>query len=167
MHPSANPVETFMKPLGKAMKIANHNQLSEKDTLQQLLNNYRDTPHPATGIPPCEMMFRDGVRNIFPRVGVTYEDVLLARDKDKILKDRRQEKINSSKYRGESQLKVDDTVLLRNFQKCSKFDPIFMPQLCEVLDIKCNGRRVTIERKRDGKIFKRHPDDLRLHHDNS
>ena len=37
MHPSANPVETFMKPLGKAMTIANHNQLSEKDTLSNFL----------------------------------------------------------------------------------------------------------------------------------
>ena len=29
MHPSANPVETFMKPLGKTMKIT-HNKVDEK-----------------------------------------------------------------------------------------------------------------------------------------
>ena len=31
------------------MKIVHMNKNSEKETLNQLLNNYRDTPHPATG----------------------------------------------------------------------------------------------------------------------
>ena len=55
LHPSAKPAETFMKPLGKAMKIANHNRESEKEAIRCLLENYRDTPHPATGIPPSAM----------------------------------------------------------------------------------------------------------------
>ena len=49
MHPSSNPAETFMKPLGKAMKVAKYDRISEKSALQNLLNDYRDTPHPATG----------------------------------------------------------------------------------------------------------------------
>ena len=37
LHPSANPVETFMKPLGKTMKIAHYNRSSEKEALNHLL----------------------------------------------------------------------------------------------------------------------------------
>ena len=59
LHPTANPVETFMRPLGKAMKIAYHNRTPENDTLNQLVMNYRDTPHPATGVTPAAMLFRD------------------------------------------------------------------------------------------------------------
>ena len=31
------------------MKIVHMYKNSEKETLNELLNNYRDTPHPATG----------------------------------------------------------------------------------------------------------------------
>ena len=59
LHPSSNPIETFMRPLGKAIKIAHMNKENEKDTLELLLNNYRHTPHPATGLTPASMLFRD------------------------------------------------------------------------------------------------------------
>ena len=62
LHPSSNPVETFMRPLGKAMKIAHQTGTSEREALESTLNSYRHTPHPASGIPPAAMMFRDGQR---------------------------------------------------------------------------------------------------------
>ena len=70
LHPQANPAETFMKPLGKTMKICHQNKNKEKDCLQQLLRNYRDTPHPATSVPPGAMLFRDGYQTDFPRQGI-------------------------------------------------------------------------------------------------
>ena len=66
LHPSSNPVETFMKPVGKIMKIARHKKVLEREALQQLLTNYRDTPHPATGIAPSAMLFRDPPNSSFP-----------------------------------------------------------------------------------------------------
>ena len=68
LHPQANPAETFMKPLGKTMKIAHQNGRKEKESLQKLLRNYRDTPHPATSVPPGAMLFRDGYQTEFPRL---------------------------------------------------------------------------------------------------
>ena len=65
-HPESNPVETFMKPLGKAMKIAHFNKASVKDVLTQLLENYRSTPHPATRISPTSMFFSRRTANIIP-----------------------------------------------------------------------------------------------------
>ena len=65
-HPSSNPVETFMKPVGKTMKIARHNKVPEREAPQQLLKNYRDTPHPATGIAPSAMLLRDPPNFSFP-----------------------------------------------------------------------------------------------------
>ena len=50
MHPSANPAETFMKLVGKTIKIAAYNRVPEKKALPQLLSNYRDTPHPSACI---------------------------------------------------------------------------------------------------------------------
>ena len=81
-HPSANPVESFMKPIGKTMKIANHQNIAEKEALDILMRNYRDTPHPATGVPPAAMLFRDSINSSFPRRVVSDEAVECARSRD-------------------------------------------------------------------------------------
>ena len=78
LHPSSNPVETFMRPLGKAMKIAHMNKENEKDTLELLLNNHRDTPHPATRLTPASMLFRDDKCSTFPRKSVRTKDIIEA-----------------------------------------------------------------------------------------
>ena len=148
-----------MKPLGKAMKICHQNQKNEKECLQHLLRNYRDTPHPATAVPPGAMLFRDGYQTDFPGVGISEEDVKLARNRDQTLKDNRQEKINCSKYQKTSNLKIDDTVVMRDSERKSKFDPIFPLDPYKVVAIQ--GTTITICRDRDDKIFRRHPDDLK------
>ena len=60
-HPSSNPVENFMRPLGKAMKIGYQNNESESKTLKSAIDTYRQTPHPQTHLPPASMLFRETV----------------------------------------------------------------------------------------------------------
>ena len=99
LHPQANPAETFMKSLGKTMKIAHEDKTSKKEALSLLLKNVRDTPQQATGIAPGAMMFRDGYRATFPRKSVNSKQVKDARERDSAQKKQRQEKVNSSKFR--------------------------------------------------------------------
>ena len=96
LHPQSNPVETFMKPLGKTMKTAYNNNHSKTEALQMLLQNYRSTPHPATGVAPADMLFRDGLCTSFPRKKVSDEQIQLARQRDKQLKQEREKKIHQS-----------------------------------------------------------------------
>ena len=161
LHPSANPVESFMRPLGKTMKIANHNNTDEKEALGMLLKNYRGTPHPATGVPPSAMLFRDSMDNIFPRKAVSDETVEEARRRDKVKKEQYEAKINDSKYKKLSGIEIGDSVIIRNYKKQRKFDPIFLPETFIVVDVKDYGRRLELERERDGKMFSRHPDDVK------
>ena len=42
-----------------------------------------------------------------------------------------------------------------------QFDPIFLPENCEIIECSDDGRFLTVERKCDGKIFKRHPGDVK------
>ena len=158
LHPSANPVETFMKPLGKTMKIAKHNNASEKQALSQLLSNYRDTPHPATGISPA-MFFRNPPNSIFPRVDTDDNEIAAAYVKDNTTKQVREDNINSLKYRKYSQFKEGEVVLIRNLNKSSKYDPVFQPLPCTIVAIADKGRRLTLER--DGKTYCWHPDDVK------
>ena len=80
--PSQNPAETFMKTIGKTMKINRHTDRNESKALREALKTYRQTPHPATGIPPASMMFRDGLNHKFPRKGSTEQDVENAKELD-------------------------------------------------------------------------------------
>ena len=65
-HLAANNVETVMKPLGKAMKIGNMQNLPEQETLSAFLRSYRDTPHVSTGVPSAHTLFRDDFETTCP-----------------------------------------------------------------------------------------------------
>ena len=62
----ANPVETFIKSLGKAIKIANHKKQDTETALNNLLSYYCTTPHPATGAKPAVLLFRIPYHQDFP-----------------------------------------------------------------------------------------------------
>ena len=161
LHPSANPVETLMRPLGKAMKISHFTKTSDDGALQNFLSNYRDTPHPATGISPSSMMFRDGQEGVFPRVSVTDQEVVNARERDRETKEIREEQINRKKFRRPEVIVVGDIVLMRNHRKQRKFEPTFLPEAFKVLNVSGGGRFLVIERSSDGTVFRRHPDDVK------
>ena len=77
--------------------------------------------------------------------------------KDKELKIARKEKLNSSKYKKHGKTRKGDSVLLRNYKRTSKFQPFFMPDPFTVTSV--DGAKITAER--DGKVLKRHLDDVK------
>ena len=88
-----------MRPLRKAMNIAHMNKKSKKETLDQLLNNYRGNPQPVRDLSPQAMLVQDGKRRVFPRKLVTDSDALLARERDEQMKQERKEEINTLKHK--------------------------------------------------------------------
>ena len=163
LHPSSNPVETFMKPVGKKMKIARHNKVPERKALQQLLTNYGDTTHPTTGIVPSAMLLRDPPNSSFPRISISEADVKEASARDTKRKSIRESYINSSKYKTPSNFTIGDKVLIRNFNNLSKYDPYFQGKPCIVKDILQNNLLL----ERNDTLYKRHPDDVKFYHGES
>ena len=133
VHLSSNPVETLMRPLSKTIKIAHLHHQPEKKTLESFLQSYRDTLHPATGVSPGAMMFRDDKQTNFPRKPITEEECIKERNRDNRLKQQRTEQISCSKYQKEDDIREGDKVLIRNYTKQRKFDPIFIPEAYKVL----------------------------------
>ena len=160
-HPSANPAETFMKPLGKTLKIATRNKVPESEAIKNLLESYRDTPHPATGIPPSAMIFRDQPQSHFHSRKLSDEEVENARTRDKMIKESRTAEINSKKYKQFSLVEEGDRVLLRNKRK-SKFQPYFSPENHTVISLLYDETAVKVRRDHDGKTFIRHLDDVKI-----
>ena len=70
------------------------NKENEKDTLELLLNNYRDIQHPTAGLTPPSMFFRYDKHSIFPRQSVRTKDIIKPKEKDQKMKLQRTDKIN-------------------------------------------------------------------------
>lgn len=163
-HPSSNPVETFMRPLGKAMKIGLQEGKNEKDTLAKVLKAYQQTPHPATGIAPADQIFRDGIRSEFPRKNISEQDIDKAREKDLSGKECNEARVNSSKYRKASDIQLGDMVLVRNFDRRSKFEPLFKPVPYTVVNVNETRNKFQVKGDDEGMLI-RHPDDLKPFYD--
>ena len=54
-------------------------------------------------------------------------------------------------------------MLVHNYNKKSKFQPIFSPDQYIITEIADHGRKLSIERESDGKTLIRHPDDLKTY----
>ena len=158
-HPQANPVETFMKPLGKTMKTAYYNKTDKDVALKQLLSSYRSTPHPSTGEAPGAIMFRNGYKTEFPQKHLSDESVAAAFQHDQHQKLERGHAINASKHRMISPLAVGDHVYMRNLRH-SKFQPIFGPEMYTIISLDNGG--AVIRSNNDRTTYRRHLDDIKL-----
>ena len=157
-HPQANPVECFMKPLGKAMKVAHHAKKSMRKALGEFLSTYRATPHSATGLAPGDILFRHGYAKDFPRLNGIVEEEVEAALEDDFRKRQARDKIKNS-GRKEPNLEVGEKVLVKDQTRKSKFDPIFLEEPRTIMDLEPGGG--VICQTEDGNTQRRHVDDVR------
>ena len=65
--PQANGlVESFMKPLSKAVRSTRLEERDWRHTLYPFLLNYHRTPHSTTGVSPAELLYNRPLRNGIP-----------------------------------------------------------------------------------------------------
>lgn len=128
-----------MKPIGKALKIANHNNQCMQDAIDILLTAYRATPHSATGVPPGDYLFRHGYHSDFPRQELNEKEIAQARQKDQHQRDARQNETNSSSRVQLPNFTIGQRVLLRNHQKKGKLDPLYEPYEFDIENLERNG----------------------------
>ncbi len=157
-HPQGNPVENFMRPVGKSMKAAHYARTDKKEALNEMLSSYRATPHPSTGIPPGNIMLRSGYKKDFPRTAASEEAVKDALEADREHRQRNGDRANASNHRMRTHVTPNQLVFTRNNDR-RKFDPIFGPELHKVIDVKGNG--TTLLRLSDSRIVRRHLDDVK------
>ena len=108
------------------------------------------------------MMFRDGHEGIFPRITVDHKKIEEARERDMIQKATREKRINQQKFRVKEAISTGSTVFMRYHNERTKFEPTFLPETFTVLNFDSDGTTLILERKKDGAIFRRHPDDVKL-----
>ena len=163
-HPNANPAETCMKPIGKALKMCHYDKSSEKEALRNAIATYRQTPHVATGVPPAGMIFRDGMRSQFPRKKLTSEAIEVAKARDLNQKETNEADVNSSVYRKQAGFYVGDKVLVRDATRKSKFQPIYLQDIFEVIKFDEVAKQLVLQREGFTDTIVRHPDDVKRYY---
>ena len=158
-HPQANPVECFMKPLGKAMKAAHFNGNDKEEALKGLLGTYRATPSINTGISPGDMLFRHGYAMDFPKQDSPDDATVRERIRgDQIRRGDTDKQKNVT--RREETYEVGDQVLTRNMNR-RKFDPTFGPETMTITNRENGGATCQAE---NGTEQRRHLDDIKPAH---
>ena len=153
-----------MKPLGKALKAALYNRDSAQQAVDYLLKAYRSTPHPATGLPPGNVLFRYGYNTEFPTAPCSDEEVRAGVLKDEEQKRQRTESTNASIKRRKSHLKPGDKVVLKDYPKGRKFDPLYGGEVVEVIEVEERG---VVVMDSYGDTKRRHMDDIKPYYPDS
>ena len=120
-HPQANPVECFMKPLGKSMKIAYHNDQDSEEALNEFLAAYRATPHSSTGIAPGYILFRHGYGRDFQKTDTPDNDpIRKALDTERKTRAMRDDEINNTRREEQYQIGIRYTPRMRTGRNSNK-----------------------------------------------
>ena len=136
-HLQGNEAECFMKPLGKAVKITLDTNRPLRQAIDDLLSDYRSTPHPATGVAPGNMLFRGGYNLIFPPTPSTTEQVIEeAKKQDIKQKQATNERINKSQWLKYPNIIQGNEVLALRLAKRKKFQSLYEPTPYTVFDVK-------------------------------
>ena len=136
-HPQGNEAECFMKPLKKAIQIALDNGRPVQEAIDELLCDYRSTPHPATGLAPGDMLLRGGYRSKFPRrPNPTEHQIQEAKNRDSKKKYTTDAKINSSRWRKYTNIIQGEKVLIKRQIGRNKYSSMFERIPYTVTDIR-------------------------------
>ena len=76
------------------------------------------------------------------------------------MKLQRTDEMIESKYKKQDEADIGDRILIRNYRKQHKSDPLFLPQ--PYIVISTNKNYVTIQNKFDGGVLNRHRDDIKV-----
>ena len=157
-HPNSNPVETLMKSLGKAMKIAHDKSEPLDKALRDFLAIYRATPHISTGIAPGDFLLRHGYEDSFPKNQIPDDmETEEAQQRDQQAREERDNRLNETRM--EPKLKIGQWVLTKNTRKTNKFDPTFGPELMKIVSTEADG---AVCEDQNGKQQRRHADDIKI-----
>ena len=152
--------ESCMKSIKKRLQIAVNTGTNWGSELHKFLFSYRNTPHPATGKSPAELLFGRKLRTKLPEF-VTHDYVdsevrdhdAMYKAKVKVYTDRKRKAVNSD-------IAVGDEVLVKRDQVASKTDTTFYPEPFTV--VSKSGSQVTVK-SLDGRVYVRNSSHLRAY----
>lgn len=143
--PQANgQVERQNRNLVRRIQIAHAEKKDWQREIAQYVMMFHNLPHPATGVPPSNLMINRNLREKIPSLEAPPEPNGV-RDHEILYKEKMKNYTNKKRHAKWSCLEEGDTVLLKNHYKKSKLEPNF--GLEEYIIKKKQGAEVIVESK--------------------
>ena len=157
-HPQTQgAVERFNQVINKIATISALSKEDYKETIYQALMTYRDTPHPATGKTPYELMFQRPIKTTLEEYNTnSVPDYERIRDRDQRYKEKIKEYHDRKKHVKEHSIAIGDMLLLRNKKK-GKQIPFWEAEMYCCTRVK--GATITATRLMDGRTITRDSSD--------
>jgi len=152
-------VESSMKSIKKRLQIAVTTGKDWGSELHKYLFSYRNTPHPATGKSPAELLFGRKLRTKLPMYDNDSKlDDIQVRQHDAEYKAKVKEYTDRKRKAANSSISIGDEVLLIRDQISQKTDTRYYNDIYVVVNK--NGSQVTV-RSSDGRKYVRNSSHLR------
>ena len=157
--------ETFMKPLGKAIRTAHLEKRPWQQELSKFLLNYRQTPHSTTRVPPAQLLYNREIRGEIPSLPCNPKPI---NRHSEAKGNQDKQKAKGKKYADErhhaqpSNIKVGDKVLVKQ-RRHNKLSTSFAATPYTVVTVK--GSKIVAENSyhritRNSSFFKKIPKEI-------
>lgn len=149
---SNGEVERQNQGIKKALRIAKLEKKNWKEAVEVEVDAYNKRPHSVTGIAPLELLINRRVRSFLPerkQESNRVDDYEGVREKDQVGKAKMKEYADKRRKAKESDLKIGDTVLLKNI-KIGKLQPNYDPDPFKVVDTV--GKKAIIQNSTGSKL---------------
>ncbi|XP_055615386.1 uncharacterized protein K02A2.6-like [Toxorhynchites rutilus septentrionalis] len=143
--PQANgEVERQNRNILNILRIAELNQSDWKKDLEEYNYVYALTSHPATGYSPAEILFGRKFRDWIPQLSHSSQGLNdEVRDNDRRYKFKSKVHYDAVKRTKESNLRIDDRVLMKNLNPANKLTPTFHSEPARV--VQKQGNSIVVE----------------------
>ncbi|CAC5369008.1 unnamed protein product [Mytilus coruscus] len=108
--------ERFMRSIGKSIRAAHTQHKNWKQEMFTFLRNYRATKHATTDVSPAKLLFGRNIKTKLPTITPKYQDNEI-RETDKRKKDKMKNYADTRRNAEPSDLKIGDTVLVRQHKQ--------------------------------------------------
>lgn len=149
---SNGEVERQNRSILKTLRIAELNGTDWKKDLQEANYVYSLLRHPATGRSPAELVFGRKFRDWIPQLSMNTNEDSDIRDHDRIYKQSAKTYFDNKHNAQQSDLQVQDRVLMRNMLRQNKLSSMYLPEPAVVVDKQ--GNSVTVQTD-DGRRYRR------------
>lgn len=156
-------VERHMQGITRAIAIARIEKRRPEEALKQYVCDYNSWPHTVTQLAPRDVLMRRVVKTRLPLVNGTekhHSFDSIARERDLKFKARKKENEDRKRRAKVSDLKVGDSVYVRNHDRKYKTDPNFTSEKYEITAR--SGSRLTLKSLATGKKILRKTVDAKL-----
>ena len=153
-HPKAQcQVEGFKRPINKIMAISKYDRIDPEKATYDMLQAYRSTPHPATKLPPYQLLMNRQLRTKLDHFQTeTQHNDKEVRERNSQCK-RKHKEYHDKRHKTTTHTMTPDNAVIVKCENKRKGQTLYEPYIYVVIETK--GSQITAKKIKDGRTILR------------